>query len=96
MGAFYTLCTDYFSGPLTKCKSAHDPESKPPLPTRDALTNKLDPDDGYQSDTELKACRWSAEHQQSHPKYCKAAGESGTNNGRVALMFVWIMILLNP
>lgn len=75
-------------------KSAHDPESKPPLPTRDALPNKLDPGDGHQSDVELKACRWSAQH--SHPKYCKATGDSGTSNDRVALTFIWIMILLNP
>lgn len=32
----------------------------------------------------------------THPKHCKAAGDSGTNNDRVALMFVWIMTLLNP
>lgn len=32
----------------------------------------------------------------THPKYCKAAGDSGTNSDRVALMFGWIIILLNP
>lgn len=57
VGTFHTLC---FSGLLIKCKS--DPKSKPPFPTRDALTNKLDPGDGHQSDAELEACRWSAEH----------------------------------
>lgn len=93
MGAFHTLCSDCFPGPLIKCKSAHDPELILPyqqgmhFPTNYTLV----------MDTKgMQSLKHAGGVLNTHPKHCKAAGDSGTNNDRVALIFVWIMTLLNP